>query len=136
MSRNKEAAALSMSGQLRRRPGGEGEPERWTWRTPLEQSRPFWAGWYTGLSEAFLQVRAAVGRAGRPVWAAACRAERACRGPQLSCPKALVLAGTDRLDRALTIGQMQGRFQVREGKRSGDAAGAEDVHRLPPFRRA
>lgn len=26
---------------------------------------------------------------------------------QLSCPKALLLAGTDRLDRALTIGQMQ-----------------------------
>lgn len=32
---------------------------------------------------------------------------------QLSCPKALVLAGTDRLDRALTIGQMQ----VRDSRR-------------------
>ena len=42
-------------------------------------------GWYQGLSEAFLGVRA---------------------------PKVLLLAGTDRLDRALTIGQMQGRFQM------------------------
>jgi hypothetical protein len=37
---------------------------------------------------------------------------RACPCAQLSCPKALLLAGTDRLDRALTIGQMQGKFQL------------------------
>ncbi|KXZ52855.1 hypothetical protein GPECTOR_8g237 [Gonium pectorale] len=95
LSRNREAAAVSMPGQLvQQRPvGGEGEEAdkpasasgRWVWRTPLELSRPHWEGWYTGLSEAFLQ---------------------------LSCPKALVLAGTDRLDRALTIGQMQGKFQL------------------------
>ncbi|EFJ40833.1 hypothetical protein VOLCADRAFT_77814 [Volvox carteri f. nagariensis] len=90
MSRNKEAAAVSMPSQLVEKPlgdpggGGEG-PRQWTWRTPLELSRPYWEGWYTGLSEAFLQ---------------------------LPCPKALLLAGTDRLDRALTIGQMQGKFQL------------------------
>lgn len=42
-------------------------------------------GWYEGLSDAFLGVKA---------------------------PKVLMLAGTDRLDRTLTIGQMQGRFQM------------------------
>jgi protein phosphatase methylesterase 1 len=42
-------------------------------------------GWYKGLSEAFLGVKA---------------------------PKVLMLAGTDRLDRGLTIGQMQGKFQM------------------------
>ena len=42
-------------------------------------------GWYEGLSEAFLGFKG---------------------------PKVLMLAGTDRLDRALTIGQMQGRFQM------------------------
>ncbi|GLC37763.1 hypothetical protein PLESTB_001474300 [Pleodorina starrii] len=90
MSRNKEAAAVSMPSQLVQQggaeagPGGGGRPQ-WVWRTPLALSRPFWEGWYTGLSEAFLQ---------------------------LSCPKALLLAGTDRLDRALTIGQMQGKFQL------------------------
>lgn len=50
------------------------------WRTDLHASSPFWQGWYEGLSEAFLAVAA---------------------------PKLLLLAGTDRLDRALTIGQMQ-----------------------------
>ncbi|KAG2453592.1 hypothetical protein HYH02_001810 [Chlamydomonas schloesseri] len=89
MSRNKEAAAVSMPGQLEQQQDEAGpragDGSRWTWRTHLELSRPYWEGWYTGLSEAFLQ---------------------------LSCPKALVLAGTDRLDRALTIGQMQGKFQL------------------------
>lgn len=28
----------------------------WLWRTPLEQSAPFWEGWYTGLSEMFLKL--------------------------------------------------------------------------------
>jgi hypothetical protein len=56
-----------------------------TWRTPLEPSRLYWEGWYKGLSEAFLAL---------PV------------------PKMLLLAGTDRLDKVLTIGQMQGRFQL------------------------
>ena len=42
-------------------------------------------GWYEGLSDAFLGVKV---------------------------PKVLMLAGTDRLDRTLTIGQMQGRFQL------------------------
>ena len=42
-------------------------------------------GWYEGLSKAFLGFKG---------------------------PKVLMLAGTDRLDRELTIGQMQGRFQM------------------------
>ncbi|GBF94379.1 phosphatase methylesterase [Raphidocelis subcapitata] len=64
------------------RGGGGGE---WRWRTPLEASEPFWEGWYSGLSGLFLAL---------PV------------------PKMLLLAGTDRLDRELTIGQMQGKFQL------------------------
>jgi protein phosphatase methylesterase 1 len=43
------------------------------------------SGWFTGLSESFLSVRAA---------------------------RLLVLAGTDRLDKPLMIGQMQGKFQM------------------------
>eukprot|EP00879_Flechtneria_rotunda_P013479 GHRR01014073.1.p2 GENE.GHRR01014073.1~~GHRR01014073.1.p2 ORF type:complete len:169 (+),score=36.07 GHRR01014073.1:1978-2484(+) len=56
-----------------------------TWRTPLAASGPYWEGWYKGLSDAFLAL---------PV------------------PKMLLLAGTDRLDKSLTIGQMQGKFQL------------------------
>ena len=65
-------------------PGAEGQ-QVWVWRTPLERTQPFWAGWYKGLSEAFLKVPA---------------------------PKVLLLAGTDRLDKPLMVGQMQGRFQL------------------------
>ncbi|MEW5299451.1 MAG: hypothetical protein WDW36_002468 [Sanguina aurantia] len=63
----------------------EVEAGGWVWRTPLLRSEPFWREWYCGLSEEMLK---------------------------LPCPKLLILAGTDRLDKALTIGQMQGRFQM------------------------
>jgi protein phosphatase methylesterase 1 len=54
----------------------------WTWRTDLAATQPFWEGWFVGLSNKFLS-----GRGG----------------------KLLLLAGTDRLDKELMIGQMQGR---------------------------
>lgn len=57
----------------------------WVWRTPLAASQPFWEGWYKGLSDMYMSV---------------------------ITPKILVLAGTDRLDRPLTVGQMQGKFQL------------------------
>ena len=57
----------------------------WVWRTPLHLSQAYWEGWYKGLSELYLTV---------------------------AVPKVLVLAGTDRLDRPLTVGQMQGKFQL------------------------
>eukprot|EP00793_Prasinoderma_coloniale_P003619 PRCOL_00002994-RA len=60
-------------------------PRRLVWRTDLGATEPHWEGWYRGLSDAFLRVRA---------------------------PKVLVLAGADRLDRALTMASMQGRYQT------------------------
>ncbi|KAH9176709.1 protein phosphatase methylesterase [Lactarius sanguifluus] len=56
-----------------------------TWCTPLRTTGPYWEGWFKGLSAAFLAARTA---------------------------RLLVLAGTDRLDRELMIGQMQGKFQM------------------------
>jgi protein phosphatase methylesterase 1 len=82
-----------------------------TWRTPLRSTAPYWSckpnfhealspfhlqvfsffsarcdlAWFTGLSNLFLAVRSA---------------------------RLLVLAGTDRLDQPLMIGQMQGKFQL------------------------
>lgn len=53
----------------------------WRWRTNLAATQPFWEGWFVGLSKKFLNAR----------------------GGRL-----LLLAGTDRLDTELTIGQMQG----------------------------
>ncbi|XP_047066710.1 protein phosphatase methylesterase 1-like [Lolium rigidum] len=73
--------------------------ECFTYRTPLEKTEKYWKGWYEGLSDKFL-----------------------------SCPvqKILLLAGTDRLDRALTIGQMQGKFQMVVVRHTGHAI-QEDV---------
>lgn len=51
------------------------------WRTNLAASYRHWASWYQSLSSVFLSV---------------------------TLPKMLMLAGTDRLDTALTVGQMQG----------------------------
>ncbi|KAF6159705.1 hypothetical protein GIB67_029963 [Kingdonia uniflora] len=68
-------------------------------RTRLEETETYWRGWYEGLSDLFLSC---------PV------------------PKLLLLAGTDRLDRSLTIGQMQGKFQMIVVRHTGHAI-QEDV---------
>ncbi|XP_016450113.1 uncharacterized protein LOC107774961 isoform X4 [Nicotiana tabacum] len=71
----------------------------YTHRARLEETEQYWREWYEGLSEKFLSS---------PV------------------PKILLLAGTDRLDRALTIGQMQGKFQMVVVRHTGHAI-QEDV---------
>lgn len=53
----------------------------WTWKTDLAATQPFWEDWFIGLSKKFLEARGG---------------------------KLLLLAGTDRLDKELMIGQMQG----------------------------
>lgn len=60
------------------------DPSRpWVWRTDLAGTKPYWENWFTGLSKKFLEARGG---------------------------KLLILAGTDRLDKELMIGQMQGMF--------------------------
>ncbi|KAJ1566078.1 Protein phosphatase methylesterase 1 [Nowakowskiella sp. JEL0078] len=59
--------------------------EDFVWRTNLLKSERFWEGWFTDLSSKFVASPAA---------------------------KLLILAGTERLDKPLTIGQMQGKFQM------------------------
>ncbi|EPS40960.1 hypothetical protein H072_5160 [Dactylellina haptotyla CBS 200.50] len=63
--------------------GANGRP--WQWRTDLGRTQPFWEGWFIGLSKKFLEAKGG---------------------------KLLILAGTDRLDKELTIGQMQGKYQL------------------------
>lgn len=58
---------------------------KYTWRTNLNTTSSFWSDWFTGMSSKFISGRGA---------------------------KMLILAGTDRLDRELMIGQMQGKFQL------------------------
>lgn len=57
------------------------EDGRWRWKTDLRMTEQWWENWFTGMSAKFLRGRAA---------------------------KGLVLAGTDRLDKELMVGQMQG----------------------------
>ncbi|KAG5224562.1 hydrolase family protein [Salix suchowensis] len=66
----------------------------YVYRTRLEETEQYWRGWYEGLSDKFLSC---------PI------------------PKLLLLAGTDRLDRSLTIGQMQGKFQMVVVRHTGHA---------------
>ncbi|KAB5580553.1 Alpha/Beta hydrolase protein [Coniochaeta sp. 2T2.1] len=67
--------------------GGAGGTKRpWVWKTDLAATQPFWEGWFVGLSKKFLEARGG---------------------------KMLLLAGTDRLDTELTIGQMQGKYALQ-----------------------
>jgi protein phosphatase methylesterase 1 len=74
------SAEISVPSLLTRTPSG-----RYTWRTNLSATSPWWESWFAGMSKRFLGGRGA---------------------------KLLVLAGTDRLDKELMIGQMQGKFQL------------------------
>ncbi|RYP74245.1 hypothetical protein DL769_004066 [Monosporascus sp. CRB-8-3] len=58
----------------------------WKWRTDLAATQPFWENWFVGLSKKFLEAKGG---------------------------KLLLLAGTDRLDTELTIGQMQGKYALQ-----------------------
>ncbi|XP_070799126.1 protein phosphatase methylesterase 1 [Pituophis catenifer annectens] len=66
----------------------------YTWRIELAKTERYWEGWFSGLSNLFLNC---------PV------------------PKLLLLAGVDRLDKDLTIGQMQGKFQIQVLPQCGHA---------------
>lgn len=79
--RNSMSARTSVPALLKHDPEVRGS-RPWTWRTDLAATQPFWEGWFVGLSKKFLEAKGG---------------------------KLLLLAGTDRLDKELTIGQMQGK---------------------------
>jgi protein phosphatase methylesterase 1 len=58
----------------------------WRWRTDLAATQMYWTDWFSGLSKKFLEAKGG---------------------------KLLLLAGTDRLDTELTIGQMQGKYALQ-----------------------
>uniref|UniRef100_A0A1B6D430 Protein phosphatase methylesterase 1 n=1 Tax=Clastoptera arizonana TaxID=38151 RepID=A0A1B6D430_9HEMI len=62
-----------------------GQKGQYVWRIDLRTSEPYWSGWFQGLSQKFLNAKAG---------------------------KILLLANIDRLDTDLTIGQMQGKFEM------------------------
>lgn len=82
------------SGETFTPPISEIPEKKYIWRIDLSKSEPFWTDWFKGLSEMFLSL---------PV------------------PKLLILAGIDNLDKTLTVGQMQGKFQLQVLARTGHA---------------
>ncbi|KAG8922611.1 Protein with carboxyl methyl esterase activity, partial [Tulasnella sp. 408] len=83
--RNPTSARVSVPSMFTESTDGPMAEHTYVWRAPLHLTAPFWTGWFTGLSASFLAVRSA---------------------------RLLILAGTDRLDKTLMIGQMQGKFQL------------------------
>jgi protein phosphatase methylesterase 1 len=92
--RNTTSARVSVPPLLVPNPSPNTTPSAaYTWRTSLSATRPFWSAWFTDLSSKFLNTP----------------------GPG----KLLILAGTDRLDKELMIGQMQGKYQLQVFPESG-----------------
>lgn len=58
---------------------------RFHWKTDLLASKIYWRGWFEGLTSSFLNIR---------------------------LPKILLLAGSERMDKELTIAHMQGKFKM------------------------
>ncbi|KAL9014922.1 MAG: hypothetical protein Q9173_000427 [Seirophora scorigena] len=87
--RNSTSARISVPSLLCQKPtsgtnlSGQGP---WMWRTDLSATEHYWENWFTGLSKKFLEAKGG---------------------------KLLILAGTDRLDKELMIGQMQGKYQLQ-----------------------
>uniref|UniRef100_A0A0N5BWR3 Protein phosphatase methylesterase 1 n=1 Tax=Strongyloides papillosus TaxID=174720 RepID=A0A0N5BWR3_STREA len=68
------------------------EDGKFVWKTDLYKSEKYWQEWFKGISKQFISVAGA---------------------------KILILAGTDRLDKELTIAQMAGKFQMEVVKKTG-----------------
>ncbi|RZC41571.1 protein phosphatase methylesterase 1 [Asbolus verrucosus] len=76
---------------------------KYTWRIDLSKTERFWSGWFKGLSQKFLDIR---------------------------IPKLLLLANIHGLDTALTVGQMQGKFQLQVLSKSGHAIHEDQPHNV------
>lgn len=77
--------------------------KKYTWRINLGETEIYWPGWFQGLSAKFLTCSPA---------------------------KMLLLAGIDRLDTDLTVGQMQGKFQMQVLPQCGHAVQEDTPERL------
>ncbi|KAJ5245842.1 hypothetical protein N7468_000825 [Penicillium chermesinum] len=84
--RNTMSARASVPSLLYKESDSADNNRPWVWRTNLSATKPFWEDWFIGLSKKFLEARGG---------------------------KLLLLAGTDRLDKELMIGQMQGKYQLQ-----------------------
>ncbi|XP_060516070.1 protein phosphatase methylesterase 1 [Cylas formicarius] len=81
----------------------EADGPKYTWRIDLSKTEPFWQHWFQGLSERFLGTKV---------------------------PKVLILANIFGLDTKLTVGQMQGKFQLQVLTKTGHAVHEDQPHQV------
>lgn len=81
-------------------PKSKPSPQTFVWRINLSNTEKFWAEWFENLSQIFLSSKGGA--------------------------KLLLLAGVDRLDGPMTVGQMQGRFQMNILPRVGHLIQEDD----------
>jgi len=84
--KNIQSARVSIPGQLKEAQNPMTNQTEYVWKNDLMASQEYWAGWFKGLTQTFLDVRV---------------------------PKLLLLAGAERMDKELTIAQMQGKFRLK-----------------------
>ena len=82
--KNIESARISVPPLLREDINNKGT-KTYVFKTNLMESKPFWNEWFIGLTKAFLSC---------------------------NIPKTLMLAGIERMDKDLTIAQMQGKYKL------------------------
>jgi protein phosphatase methylesterase 1 len=92
--KNPASARVSIPPQLKEVYDDKGTLEKLVWRVDLKKTEQFWMGkykiiiikgWFKGLTSSFLNIR---------------------------IPKILVLAERERMDKDLTVAQMQGKFRL------------------------
>lgn len=83
--KDKRSARVSMPAQVVETVDKATGLKKYVWRTDLLATKPYWTEWFAGLTETFLSVQT---------------------------KKMLFLAGSERMDRELTVAHMQGRYQM------------------------
>ncbi|KRX09081.1 hypothetical protein PPERSA_01968 [Pseudocohnilembus persalinus] len=98
--RNLNSARVSIQSQVKEGTNQYGE-KGYVWKVNLMKSEKHWKGWFIGLTNAFLDVRV---------------------------PKLLMTAEKERMDKDLTIAQMQGRFKLTVLFQTGHYMHEDDYH--------
>ncbi|CAD8165595.1 unnamed protein product [Paramecium octaurelia] len=93
------SARVSIPAQLKEVKDQNGNVISLDWKVDLLKTAPYWMGWFEGLTNQFLQIR---------------------------IPKILMLAEKERLDKDLTVAQMQGKFRLIVLQNTGHSIQEDD----------
>ena len=83
--KDRKSARVSMPAQVREVFDDNIGQKKYVWRTDLLATKDYWPEWFNGLTQTFLNLKTT---------------------------KMLFLAGAERMDTALTVGHMQGKYEM------------------------